>query len=201
MNDMKAAPYLKDWQIQAGIKASGEPFVFFVPMRPQPLDFVGSDDEGVLLVDSNCREYSIKLPWRAGERRWVREAFMILPTYAQGAYWPPETRPIESIDYYYKADCPDDNGPWCSPVVMAKGQARYALHFTEDAVPMRIQDVSLSEINNIGMALIDMGLRDRSWLPYDTYFDIWDASHKPGDRWADNAWVWKGVARMEGIEK
>jgi len=179
-------------------------------LKPQPdigRDFVGIYAPGLSAVFECANpietrgDQSIRLPYKIGQRLWVREAW-------SGEHFLADVKPSERLlvghpsrlvsmipETWYWADGSPDCGDWEKPrpsIHMPRWASRLTLTVTDVRV-QRLQDISADDATAEGCpgwyspAHPDQGVTDGQ-ASVEEFADLWNSLHGP-DAWDENPWV------------
>lgn len=132
------------------------------------------------------------LPYRPGDRLWVREAYS--GPYAMGDIPPRDWR--ADLPVWYWADGNPEDGDWTKPkpgIHMPRWASRLTLIVTDVRV-QRLQDISNEDAiaegtEPHGHAFTGYGKQSDVWMaPYYSFAILWTSIHGP-DAWDANPWV------------
>lgn len=162
-------------------------------IKPQPSagvrfsPFVASGIE-----DGHGRE--IRMPWRPGDRAWVRETWACL-----------DSKPRPGSRVAYRASTDGDrvrvDAPWHPSIHMPRWASRLTL-LIEDVRVQRLQDISANDAEAEGICIagpdVEIYRREaeryheaaRRWNAYRLrqFHNLWNSIYGP-DAWFDNPWV------------
>ena len=111
---------------------------------------------------------------QVGDRLWVRET----------GVWDDSKGFVA-----YKANMPDVNAKWQSPIFMPRWASRITLEITDIRVE-RLQEITEEDANKEGNPYPDMGGKG-SLPPLWWFKKLWDSINaKRGYSWESNPWVW-----------
>lgn len=127
------------------------------------------------------------LPWRPGDRAWVRETWKTHSTFRNV---PPRAMPRSIIFYAADERYAPSGAPWRPSIHMPRWASRITLEITDVRV-QRLQDISEADAVAEGCpgeygAVEGMVVIVRS--PIEAFRDLWTSIHGPG-AWDANPWV------------
>lgn len=123
---------------------------------------------GDSIPDDPC-PYEIRVPWRRGDRLWVREMAAMSTVTVYGRSWE---------KWFYRADYHNDiDVRWRSPRFMPKRACRLWLR-VESVDVQRVQDITEEDARA-------EGFKDRAG-----FCAAWDKMHKPPNDVEGKPWVW-----------
>jgi hypothetical protein len=140
---------------------------------------------------------SLRCPYRAGDLIWVRETWGFSPTLPVSAHDEPAWLAYPHLRGY-KADNPEGNWCWRSPIFMPRWASRLTLRVTGVRVE-RVQDIHPLDVEAEGVEVscyyCEEPTADRGGVhrcdPIGKFAALWDTLNaKRGYSWASNPFVW-----------
>lgn len=170
-------------------------------IKPQPFDILGDEDEYIHCVGNDYKKYNIKIPYRIGQKLWVREIFGIdweNKAFYKEAY---NRRRVEAgyLPRFKKHPC------WKSSIFMPKKYARIWLKVIDIRVE-KIQDISENDCIKEGVKMCywyrnlkgeDVTFNSKYKMGFANLWDNINAKHGYG--WEENPFCW--VIEFKRINK
>jgi len=192
--------------------------VIKLPPPPRACSFCGSSDfesvhHALTVCCGKCGEphrYAagavsrvVKLPWRVGDRLWVREAFCRVPTrellHGGALHGEAPAHKIDgsdpSVAFVYKCSCVGDRKlDWKPSIHMPRAASRITLEVVS-VTAERLQDITEEDAIAEGVVPDGNHMDDfakKSGCFVGAFSRLWDSLNaKRGFGWDANPWVWR----------
>ena len=172
------------------------PIIFSAPMVREILSGAKTQTRRIVKPRHMATVYAEQFPiltmcpfGKPGDRLWVRETWKHIEG---GAIYDASGCTIDAFDpeTIYRADRPNQSGPWMSPIHMPRWASRITLEITDVRVE-RLQDISGMDAKREGVSVPAHIPEDGADLDYARrgFRRLWEEIHGGGS-WEKNPWVW-----------